>query len=124
MSSFTEPLIVKKISKRMWEVDRGFNYHVGVEDSKEFVHVPEGFPTDFASIPRPFWIIFPPDGQYTQAAVLHDYLYHSRIYKRKKSDLIFLEAMKVLEVPFWKRRIIFRAVRWFGWIPWKKNQRK
>ena len=124
MSSFTEPLIVKKLSKRMWEVQCGFNYHVGSKDSKEFIHVPEGFSTDFASVPRLFWIIFPPDGQYTQAAVLHDYLYFSRIYKRKKSDLIFLEAMKVLKVSFWKRRTIYRAVRLFGWIPFNKKQRK
>ena len=124
MSSFTDPLIVKKISARIWEVQRGFTYHVGLEGSKEFVHVPEGFPTDFASIPRPFWIILPPDGQYTQSAVLHDFLYYSRIYKRKKSDLIFIESMKVLNVPFWKRHTIYRAVRLFGWIPWRSHAYK
>jgi len=124
MSSFTEPLIVKKISKRMWEVQRGFNYHIGAEHNKEFVHVPEGFPTDFASIPRILWIIFPPDGQYTQSSVLHDYLYFSRIYKRRKADHIFLESMKVLEVPFWKRHTMYRAVRLCGWIPWKKKLKK
>lgn len=124
MSSFTKDLIVKKQSKRMWIVQGGFDYRVGTKDSKEIINVPHGFITDFASVPRVFWIIFPPDGQYTQAAVLHDYLYFKRIYKRKKSDLIFLEAMKVLSVSLWKRRIIFRAVRLFGGFVWKKKSKK
>jgi len=120
-SNFTKPLIVKKISARLWEVQGGFSYAVGSEDSKEVIHIPHGFLTDFASVPRPFWIIFPPDGQYTQSSVLHDFLYHSRLYTRKRSDRIFLEAMKVLKVSWWRRRTIYRAVRMFGWLAWKSK---
>ena len=121
MSSFTDPLIVKKLKNMIWVVEREFYYFVGSEDSKESIRVPNGFITDFASVPRPFWIIFPPDGQYTQAAVLHDYLYYFHLYDRKKSDYIFLEAMKVLEVSWWKRRVMYRAVRMFGGLVWDKR---
>ena len=114
MSSFTERLVVSKVDKRLWEVEREFTYYIGDEESNESVTVPEGFMTDFASIPRIFWTILPPDGEYTQAAVLHDYLYHTKIFDRKKCDAIFLEAMTVLNVPRWKRWIIYRAVRLFG----------
>ena len=124
MSSFTDKLVVTKISKRMWEVARAFEYHVGSEESAEIVSVPQGFQTDFASVPRIFWIIIPPDGEYTQAAVVHDYLYHTKKYDREICDKIFIEAMGVLGVSLWKRKIMHRAVRMFGWIPWKKKDAK
>ena len=122
MSSFTDKLVVSKVNKRMWRVERSFDYHVGSEDSEDVVTVPLGFLTDFASVPRPFWIIFPPDGQYTQAAVVHDYLYATKSYERKYCDKVFLEAMEVLNVPKWKRKIIYRAVRMFGGFCWKKKK--
>ena len=124
MSSFTDPLIVKKLKDSLWETASEFEYHVGVEGSENKIKVPVGFTTDFASIPRLFWIIYPPDGQYTQAAVLHDYLYNIQDRPRATADAIFLEAMQVLGVPFLRRKIIYRAVRLFGWIPWNNRARK
>ena len=120
-SSFTTPLVVKKIKGGLWEVAVGFKYFIGAENSDEWVFVPTGFQTDFASVPRLFWSILPPDGTYSQSAVLHDFLYNQQIYTRKKSDQIFLESMGVLEVSWWKRKIIYRAVRTFGWLAWKKK---
>mgnify|MGYP003393857503 CR=1 FL=1 len=114
MSTFTDPLTVTKIDARHWKVSRDFRYYVGQEDSSDCIDVPEGFVTDFASVPRPFWIIFPPDGQYTQAAVLHDFLYSEKKRKRAECDRIFLEAMTVLNVPPWKRWVMYLAVRIFG----------
>ena len=135
MSSFTAPLevrkiIIKKYDKHFglipfekkiqkWRTLREFTYFLGNELSYESITVPEGFVTDFASVPKGLWNIFPPDGIYSQAAVLHDYLYQKKIYSRKKSDQIFLEAMEVLGVSLWKRRIMYRALRMFGWYAWK-----
>ena len=100
-----------------------FEYHVGHEGSGEVVTVPKGFLTDGASIPRIFWVfVGPPWGKYGYAAIVHDYLYHIKIYTRKRSDQIFYEAMGVLGVSTWKRRVMFTAVRLVGWIPW--NNRK
>lgn len=121
MSSFTRPLTVTKLSTGLWEVARSFSYYVGKRGSKDVVHVPKGFTTDFASVPRLFWIILPPDGKYTQSAVLHDFGYFSQKRSRKEVDRMFLESMKVLGVPLWKRQTMYRAVRSFGWIPWKKK---
>lgn len=130
MSSFTKPLTVTKLKTGMWEVDREFWYYIGEEGSDEFVIIPRGFHTDFASVPRAFWMIIPPDGKYSQAAVLHDYLYSCHgilpevTYQRKTCDKIFIEAMAVLEVPTWKRRVMYRAVRMFAWLGWKKHARR
>lgn len=122
MSSFTELLTVTKISARKWKVEREFTYYVGTEEGKG-ITVHKGFETDFASVPRIFWIIFPPDGSYTQSAVLHDFLYYYKLYTRKRCDTIFLEAMGVLKVRWWKRRLIYRAVRLGGWWGWNKHRR-
>ena len=124
MSQFTKPLTVKKLKSGLWEVALGFAYYVGEKGSKDKIFVPTGFQTDFASVPRPFWIILPPDGHYTQAAVLHDFLYHKQDRKRKQCDLIFLEAMQVLGVSWWKRKVMYRAVRLFGWMPWRNKAYK
>lgn len=46
-----------------------------VQHDELTVTVPIHFKTDFASTPRFLWAFFPPYGKYTEAAVLHDYLY-------------------------------------------------
>jgi len=124
MSSFTQPLIVRKLKARTWQVERAFKYHIGSEDSNEIVAVPKGFTTDFASVPRIFWVIIPPDGNYTQACVLHDYTYFAKLFKRKKCDYIFYEAMGVLKVPKWKRWTMWKAVSWFAGRAWKMHRRR
>ena len=120
---FNRPLIVMNIGNRRWETYRSFTYSVGGLDTGDHIIVPKGFQTDFASVPRVFWRILPPDGQYTQAAVLHDYLYNKQDRSRKECDDIFFEAMGVLKVDEWKRVLMYHAVRTFGWLPWG-NKRK
>lgn len=153
MSSFTDELTVTKIRipkqsfweslqfwkvKSVWKVSRAFRYYVGAEGSGIFVDIPEGFTTDFASIPRIFWPIVPPDGEYTQAAVVHDFLYRTHTacedtgpneYKfipisKKDSDSVFLEAMRVLEVPEWKANTMYKAVDLFGQGAWDNGFKK
>lgn len=137
MSSFTEPLDVRKVinhqnkkflwfvpyrkTTHKWVVLRGFTYDIGAKDSGKCVDVPENFETDFASIPRVLWTLAPPDGVYTQASVLHDFLYFSQSFSRKRCDEIFLEAMGVLGVPDWKRHLIYKGVRVGGWYGWNKK---
>lgn len=134
MSSFTDPLVVTQIDAKFWLVTRSFEYRVGSEDSNEAIRVPVGFRTDFASIPRwAWWLIGHPAGEYAQAAVLHDWLYSENAdeqtpdYKprtRKECDDIFLEAMAVLDVAWWKRSLMHRAVRWQGWRAWGDERKK
>lgn len=118
MAHFNRPLTVTKIDANLWVVEIPFRYYIGDESS--FVDVPDGTLTDFASVPRIFWTVLSPDGEHTQAAVLHDYLYKSHIKTRKESDDIFLEAMGVLKVSFWKKNIMYWSVRIFGRIAWNE----
>jgi Protein of unknown function (DUF1353) len=92
------------------------------------IEVESGFDTDYASVPRIFWSIYPPDGSYTEAAVIHDALYFYQTaglnrpaITRAQADTVFLEAMTALGVPWLRRRIIYAAVRSGGWIAWNCN---
>lgn len=79
------------------------------------VIVPKGFVTDFASVPRIFWRLFPPTGQHARASVVHDYLYTAEAdCPRFLADAIFRHAMEISGVPWWKRTAMYYAVRMFG----------
>ena len=133
MSSFTSALIVSPMPDgRKWKLVRSFTYHQGSEYGQDFVHVPAGFITDFASSPRFLWCFIPPFGRFTKAAVLHDYLYQKRkmvwgiggtpivhtTVTRKEADDIFHEAMLVAGTPEWKAKLMYWGVRLFGWLAW------
>lgn len=114
MSRFTK-LIVEKVGENKWELHEPLIYIGSVT-----VEVPVRFLTDFASIPKAFWSILHPSGRYARAAVVHDYLYATHKYTRKRSDQIFKEGMKVLGVNWFVRGIMYNAVRWFGAKSWNK----
>lgn len=114
MSSFTSPLQVEVIGDLQFRLLTPFDYHVGEYPSDEVITVPVGFVTDFASIPQALWSILPPHGIYAKAAIVHDYLYEHGTKGRKYADDVFDEGMKVLGVPDFTRRSMYRAVRLFG----------
>jgi len=82
--------------------------------------VPPGFVTNLASTPRRLWSIFPPAGEWNRAAILHDYLYSPHAScSRFLADALFREAMATLGVPWWRRVIMYYAVRLFGWLAYQ-----
>jgi hypothetical protein len=84
----------------------------------QIITVPEGFDTDFASIPAFAWPVAEKLGRYNRAAILHDYLYKDGRFSRKMADQVFLAGMKYLGVPAWRRRLMYWAVRAAGWHSW------
>ena len=78
------------------------------------IEVPAGFVTDYASVPRFLWSIFPPHGAARLASVVHDYLYSLRECPRAIADAVFLVAMKTSGVVAWRRWAMYLAVRLFG----------
>lgn len=114
-------VVVKKLENGNWKLVEPLEYHVGDENSSEIIRVPSGFVTDFASTPFGVRNIFPKDGPWTGASIVHDYLYQNKVYSRKKCDKVFLEAMKVCGVSWWRRRTMWLALRGFGWYSWSKN---
>lgn len=132
---------VLRDGRSQWYLWSPLLYEVGAEGSGEIITVPafnpEGksdeeivalfltglaFVTDLASIPWLVRGIYPPDGPWAKAAVIHDYLYKTKglggRYARAEADAIFYEAMGVLGVPEWRRRVIYTAVRVGGAKGW------
>lgn len=114
MSSFTTPADLRLLDGYWFELLSPFEFHVGAYPSADVIRVPAGFVTDLASIPRWLWSLIPPDGKYAKAAIVHDYLYTQAIGTKSYADDIFLEAMTVLGVPTWKRKVMHTAVIFFG----------
>jgi len=119
MSSFTRPLIIRydyeKNPKKPFELYERFTYYTELLPVTE-IDVPAGYATDFASIPRFFWRILPPWGNYGKAAVVHDWLcdIEPKLCDSDTAADIFNEAMVVLGVGKIKRGIMVKAVKWFG----------
>lgn len=86
----------------------------------KLITVPDGFVTDFASIPAPGRILISGHGQDRWAAVVHDYLYSIK-HDRKQADAVFLEALELMGVNLIKRRLMYRAVRTGGWFFYAKD---
>lgn len=98
-----------------------------VDFPEEFVVVPMGFKTDFASVPKWLWSIFPPTGYYQRAALLHDYCYMMSMFPNKRvcatrraADAMFRRQMKRDGVGWRTRYTLWLAVRLFGGQFWTK----
>jgi hypothetical protein len=80
------------------------------------IQIPFGFVSDGASVPKALWNLYPPFGEYLEAAVIHDWFCilgergTSPISSQEAAQL-FLEVMEVLEVGKWKRTKMYWAVR-------------
>jgi len=79
-----------------------------------FIRIPDGFETDFASIPRILRNILSRQGVYNRAAIIHDYLCEHRNIPRALTDEIFNVIMYKIGVPWYKRYPIYRCVRTYG----------
>jgi hypothetical protein len=138
MAGFLTPLELEYLDGHLWKVTSPFEYCIGSADSTIKVVIPTGFFTDFASVPRVLWSLFPPTGVYGKAAVVHDWLYQtpsltdydfkdpaeSWDITRKECDDILKEAMEVLTVGLWTCRMVYSGVRMGGWKPWNEYRSK
>lgn len=102
------------------------------KDYKHILHtgeeiiIPKGYVTDFASVPRIFWVIFPPHFySYRKPSIIHDYLYTENkiILSRKESDKEFSELLKQNGAWCVTIFLFYSYVRLFGWIKWNKYKR-
>jgi hypothetical protein len=127
-----------------WKLDHSFKYWTA--NYEDYIYIPAGFRTDFASIPplariagcvmipallcHIGWLVFVTvavvlladslhhTGSYTRAAVVHDYLYATHSVSRRQADWTLWQAMGVCGTPLWKRILIYFNVRAFGWLCW------
>ena len=106
----------KQIGKDKYRLQHDLYYRA--VDGRIFL-VKKGFIHDGAS--KGFLKRF---GRYTNAAILHDALYGSKLLSRKEADKLFLEAMKSSNVVYLRRYTYYYAVRAFGSSAWKSKSKR
>lgn len=106
------------------------NYTVDV-GSWFVVTVPSGFSFDGATIPRMAWSIIghPFTGGYVEAALVHDYLctlsHEQKSYTlRVIADAVFMHLLERAGVPYWRRALMYLAVRTWGRIGYEPNTKE
>jgi hypothetical protein len=89
---------------------------VFVSESGRTIIVPEGYRSDFASIPRVFHRIINPVGRHGKATIVHDWLCDESPHSCSSTEAaeIFGEAMTALGVSSTRRKIMVRAVKMGG----------
>jgi hypothetical protein len=120
-AAFLTPLRSEQIGAKRWLLTDDLVYRSA---SLHGIFVcTHGFSTDYASIPRAFYSIFPPVDNYDRAAVLHDCAYGHALQDELGdrvelvkfwADRVFYEAMRASGVPLWQAWAMFKAVDLFG----------
>ena len=101
-----------------WRLVRALRYQSSVAGAR--IIVPEGFVTDFASVPRLPLIYLLAGNTAHSAAVVHDYLYQYHLpgIDRSQADAVFYEAMRASGESRWRAWTMWSAVRMFGGSLW------
>lgn len=87
--------------------------------------IPAGVEFDYASVPKIFTNIFPPnDPDWQAASLLHDIAYQAELWDRKYNDSLFLATMVATGTKKISRTIMWLAVRIGGGFTYKKHSTK
>ena len=105
---------------KFWITVEDMVYVIGSTNDR--ITVPRGFVTDFASIPKALWSLgLSPYGQYSRAAVIHDYLYWTQGCTRAQSDRLLVIAMKESSVSSFDELVVYEGVDKGGGAAWTAN---
>lgn len=102
------------VAASVWVLSAPFAYR-----SRQFgtIYVPAGFETDLISTPAIGRLLVRRDGPELPAAIIHDWLYTRAsagaypYLSRRRADGVFLEAMRRSGVAWWRRSLVYAAVR-------------
>lgn len=122
--TFDSPLDVTEIDDNVWRLNLPFLASV-TDDAGQLrqLDIPAGFVTDFASVPRLPVTYFLAGNTAHKPAVLHDYLYSlgGDDAAREYADNVLRAGMEANGDPWWRRWMVYRAVRLFGASHWGKK---
>lgn len=130
-NNFLGDLLVGYIDGKRWRVVEGFTYRLVHDQGLQYVRIPAGFITDFASFPLGVFLKSP-GGKWDKAAIVHDVLYKTALVStddgprrltRGECDDVFYEAMQVAGVDWLRLWVIYLGVRIGGWRAWGRHRR-
>lgn len=121
--------VYSNVTPKFWKTTRSLRITLSTGN---VIVIPRGFTTDFCTVPKLLWGLFPPYGDFLLASIIHDFLYLNRPdnITRTQADKEMLIWSKVLNGDrrydsklkyFWKRLdnyIRYGTVRLFGWTYW------
>lgn len=131
-----QDVYVRPLPKRKYRVAFGFAQWFTIKGRTFRIDIEEGYITDLASIPRFLWSLYPPDGLYRAAAIIHDLLFQicgprgedrpielweiqedgSAVkvklkLTKKECNIVFKQIMKDWDVGWWTRGTFYNAVQ-------------
>ena len=134
--NFTQEVHVNPIGKNIYKVAHAFSQWLIMRDRVFRIDIEEGYKTDLASIPRALWAVYPPDGLYRAAAIIHDLLFQvcgprgenrgiwiweiledgtetaTQIkFTKHECNLVFKQIMADWGVGWWTRGTFYNAVQ-------------
>lgn len=116
---FPKPLRIEELDGDKHKLLEQFDFVVaGIT-----ISVPEGFITDYASVPRPLWALASPN-DYKRAAVAHDFLYARGATTQLIADAIFQWLLTREGCPTWKAWVMYYSLRLFGFKAWNDHRKK
>ena len=115
------PLHLGRFADPMYFLREPISWSPNLGQKYTAVNVPIGFVTDFASIPRIFWIALPKDGRYTYASIVHDYLYWDQTRSKEEADDILRMSMEDFRVDSATITAIYQGVHLGGGPSWRDN---
>ncbi len=132
--------------RHRYALEKDYTYRWSAEGWEWTITLPAGFSGDGASIPRLAWTLtgLTPDGLHRAGAWVHDWLYRhaGRLppgsfcrlneetgewlpvdapWTRKQADKLFANMLAAAGVSRFRRRMMYRAVRAFGWMHWRES---
>lgn len=122
--SLSGPVNLSRFADPIYYLTDSFTWTPNLDNGPRFhaITVPKGFITDLASIPPPLFPLLRPDGDYAQAAIVHDFLYWFQTTERDYADEVFKIAMRDLEVNPVTIAMLHAGVRVGGEPAWKENK--
>ena len=112
------------------------DYRIYVPSLGCIILIPKGFICDLASVPRPLWVVIPPDGILMIGGIVHDFYYkyhclfeshHMIICEgngKTFGDKLFKEVnVLVNDMPIISS-ITTATLIGFGWFAWWKHRRR
>lgn len=122
MSKFYTTLRIAKVDDKRWQLEAPLVYFS--DSLLRAFHVPTGFITDFASVPRLPLAYLLAGGKANAAAVIHDWLYSTHKVDRKTADAVFREAIVAEGYSRFTAWLMWSGVRLGGWAAWDKPNLK
>lgn len=114
--TFLDELLVKEVADDNHELITAFRVLVGDNGTTTLITVPQGFQTNYASVPRVAPLAYALFGNIgNKAATVHDFLYTKPApYPKDFADSVFRAGLIAQGIEEWKADAMYAAVREFG----------